>query len=441
MNAAASVQHPGEPVTIAVIGAGVRSSQIYAPLYPSLTPWVKVTAVCDPVKEHADRLAAELGVRAYYNIRDLVKDRPMEAALVITPVESHHSISVYLSSHGIHNMTETSWCNLLAQAKEMSEVARRNRVIVRVAENFFRFPIDRFAQVVRDSGVIGRIGRIFSYADHTGYHNNSRWIVFAGAHPDWVQSIEHTMPTAKFRSTKERFHERETFHARYFHFPNDFMVIDQAANGKGFLGRLSRPGHTEWQGEKGTLVSTATNPSFGKVTVYKDGGVHTETHSWTRASELRVCSDESLADVEPFRPAGHADQLSPVVDEFVDRTWIRTYAETAQGVLEYVNPYRPKQRSIHIWDEYGSSIMAHIADFALAIRGLRPSEFDERDAMMSLMMEIGARESVLREGRRIPLPLEGDLESEERIRRSIQKKLGVDPLDVEAMLGISYPKP
>lgn len=441
MSAVRTVPEPGEPVSIAIIGAGFRSTQIYTPLYQSLIPWVKVVAVCDPVKEHADRVASALGVRAYYDIRDLVKDRPMEAALVITPVESHHSISVYLSSHGIHNMTETSWCNMLAQARDMIDTARRNRTVVRVAENFFYFPIDRFAKVVRDSGVIGRVGRIFSYADHTGYHNNSRWIVFAGAHPDWVQSIEHTMDTAKFRSTKERYHERETFHARYFHFPNEFMVIDQTANGKGFLGRMSRPGHTEWQGEKGALVSTSTSASHGKVKVYEHGGMREETLSWTKASELRVCSDESLADVEPFRPAGHADQLSPVVDEFENRTWIRTYAETAQGVLEYVNPYRPIERAIHMWDEYGSSIMAHIVDFALAIRGLKPSEFDEKDALMSLMMEIGARESVHQEGRRIPLPLDGELESEGKIRQSIRKKLGVDPLDVEAMLGISYPKP
>ena len=59
------------------------------------------------------------GVPAFYDIRELIRGRPMEAALVVTPIESHHAISVYLSSHGIHNLTETSWCSMVAQAKEM----------------------------------------------------------------------------------------------------------------------------------------------------------------------------------------------------------------------------------------------------------------------------------------------------------------------------------
>lgn len=57
------------------------------------------------------------------------------------------------------------------------------------------------------------------------------------------------------------------------------------------------------------------------------------------------------------------------------------------------------------------------------------------------MMELGAKESALQDGRKIALPLVGALESEERIRQSIRKKLGVDPMDVEAMLNISYSRP
>ena len=66
-----------------------------------------MVAICDPVKEHADEMSSALGVPCYDDIRTLVADRPMEAAIVITPVESHHSISCYLSAHGIHNLVET----------------------------------------------------------------------------------------------------------------------------------------------------------------------------------------------------------------------------------------------------------------------------------------------------------------------------------------------
>lgn len=433
---------PNEPLKVALIGTGFRATDIYSPLFSSLAPWLVIVAVCDPVKENADRMANKLNVRAYYDIHNLVKDRPMEAAIVVTPVESHHSISVYLSSHGIHNITETTWCSMLIQAKEMIDTARKNNVIVRVAENFFHFPIDRFAKAVRDSKYLGEIKRIFSYNDHTGYHNDSRWIVFAGHHPVWVQSIEHAMNTGEFYSTRERYHNKENFHARYFQFPNDFMVIDQASNAKGFLGRLSRPGYTEWHGERGTLVHQSTFKVFKVYKYYKDGSiVDGDRVGWGSETELRYCSDDSFGAHEPFRTGGYADHVSHVKNEYEGHNWIRTYAETPLGTLQYVNPHRPSQRSVHFLDEYGSAIMAHLIDFVLAVRGLQPSEFNEQDALMSLMMELGARESVRQEGKRIALPLDGDLETDQLIRASIKKKYGIDPLDVEGMLSISYPKP
>ena len=162
---------------------------------------------------------------------------------------------------------------------------------------------------------------------------------------------------------------------------------------------------------------------------------------WPRKTELRVMNQEGEKFSSLDKPGGYANEISPVVDEFENHTWLRSYAETSKGILEYVNPYRPIERSVHFLDEYGSAIMAHIIDFALAIRGLKKSVFDEHDAMMSLMMEIGARESVLQEGRRVALPLDGDLEADQRMRAGIRTKLGVDPLDVEGMLSISYPKP
>lgn len=167
---------PEAPLKVALIGAGARSGKQYCPLFKFIKPWVEVVAVCDPVKEHCDLVAEMLEVKGYYNIYELVADNPMEAAIIVIPIPSHHSISVFLSSNGIHNLCETTWCSMVMQARDMIQKAHENNVVVRVAENFFRFSIDRFAQTVRDSGYIGKIRRIFSYADHTGYHNDSRWI-------------------------------------------------------------------------------------------------------------------------------------------------------------------------------------------------------------------------------------------------------------------------
>ncbi|MND02681.1 hypothetical protein D3C83_221530 [compost metagenome] len=58
-----------------------------------------------------------------------------------------------------------------------------------------------------------------------------------------------------------------------------------------------------------------------------------------------------------------------------------------------------------------------------------------------MMMEVGTRESVLRDGGRVALPLTGDLESEQLARDQLRAKLGVDPLDIEAVMEISFPRP
>ncbi len=100
-------------------------------MLPSLEDWVEVVACVDPVEEHCDRAAAALGVRAY-DVRELVRDGIAEAALVVTPVPSHYAYSIYLSSHGIHNLCETTWCSLVAQAREMIRVGREQEVVVRV---------------------------------------------------------------------------------------------------------------------------------------------------------------------------------------------------------------------------------------------------------------------------------------------------------------------
>ncbi len=422
---------PDEPLRIALIGAGSRAQTIYLPLWEALKPWCVPVAVCDPVAENCHKLAATLGVPAYSDIRQLVKDRPMEAAVVVTPVPSHHSISVLLSSNGIPNHTETTWASMVCQAKEMIAVARKNNVIVRVAENFLRMPIDRFAQAVRDDGYLGRIGRIVSYADHTGYHNNSRWIAFAQCHPEWVQCLAHDMAHPAFYSMPQRRHEQEKLHARFFHFPNDVFVMDVGSGHvKGHLGRHPRPGYTEWQGERGTLVHRAS-VSTGW------GGEQTE---------LRYVSDARLAPAQEaagtLTGGGVADVITPVIHDTTGEMWTGMHADTPQGNIAYVSPFHMlKINKVNWRDWYGVAVMDHIVDFALAVRGLRASEFTDEDALISDMMEVGAHESALQEGRRIKLPVEGDLEADAIERARQLKQYGVDPLDVEAMLSVSFPRP
>jgi hypothetical protein len=436
------IPKPERPVKVALIGAGHRSNSTYGPLWETMNPWLELVAVCDPVRDHADQYAADYGCQAFYNIRDLVKAGGIEAAIAVTPQESHASIAVFLNRNGIHCMVETPFCCLPEEARLMVETAREHGVLCRVAENFFRDPVSRFSQAVRDSGIIGPVHRIHNTGSHTGYHNCSQWIAFAQCWPEWVQAVHHTAPTVAFDSSPVRHHTQETYRAHFFLFPGNLLVSEQAANIKGFLGRQPRPGLNEWQGESGTLVQQANYSTMAGHKVYHpDGSVTDGTpgSTWPYDMELRLTEPERLG-IGAGGAQGYATAVCRVVDEYdANGAWTRSLAQTPAGPVEHVNRFRPVRPVHNIQPWYGAALTDHMTDFAMAVRGLRESEYTDEDAAASLAMDILAEESARLNGKRLDFALYPELESSRIRREGTRRKLGADPLDIDAMLGLVYP--
>lgn len=411
-----------QPLDVALVGTGHRSQVVYRPIFPALKrAGVRLVAVCDPVREHADAYAESMGVPAFYSIRDLVRARPMEAAIIVAPVEVHHALSCYLSQNGVHNVTETSMSSTLAQAKEMVQVARESNVVMRVGEQFFRVPFQRLAQRVARTGFLGDIRRIISTFDHTGYHNNSCWVIFYGSHPVAAQAIEHTMPTLPHHSMAHRFHTQETFHANFYTFSGDRFVADLTSNAKGLLGRYPRPGYTQIEGERGAIVWRAA--SRWNCPLHQGEG------------EVRYCSDHAL------ESNGVADTVFPIVQMSESDLIKSMHVNLPIGHIKYVNPfYAPNEHANGAINFYHAAVAEQVLDFARAVRGEAESEYSDEDALMAMMMEVACRESIIRNGEQMPLPLDGDLESERRVHSMLQQKNGVDPMDIERMLEQSIPR-
>lgn len=403
------------PVALAMIGAGNRSTTVYQGLFPSLRPWVRVVAVCDPVRANADRYAAAVGAPAFYSVQDLIRAEVAEAALVVAPIDVHHALSVTLSRAGLHHLVETSIANTLWQARDMAATARAHGVTFRVGENFIRFPFDRMAQAIDRTGFLGPIRRITCLHDHTGYHNNSRWIAFYGAHPATAQAVHHRMDVEPHWEAPHRYHEDEAFRCHFFGFPGNRWVTDLAGNIKGMLGRYPRPGYTELAGARGAIVREATR-------------------QWHGEAEVRYCSDEAL------RNGARHDLTFPITQVVEDGQWICDRVELPSGVVECPNP-RPLAAR-HARPYYLASVASHVTDFAAELRGADHCLFTPEDAVMSMEMEVGCRESALREGARLSLPLPDlDIEAEALTRAELRRKHGADPHDAEAMLSIMVPRP
>jgi hypothetical protein len=246
-----------------------------------------------------------------------------------------------------------------------------------------------------------------------------------GSYPETAQAVKHTMPTVPYYESSHRHHTNENFRAHFFTFPGNRLVIDLAGNIKGLLGRMPRPGYTEYDGERGAIVRTATDQSNPR-------------RPWSSEAEVRYASDEALA------TKAAADMIFPIVHEAENDIWSRSYVDLPIGRVEYVNPYRmaPDSNVNHAHRNYYSVAIAdHIIDFAQTVRGVKQSEYTDRDALAAMEMEVATRESAIRHGELIHLPLEGDLESEEKVRGELRAKHGVDPLDIEGMIGVKVPRP
>ena len=111
------------------------------------------------------------------------------------------------------------------------------------------------------------------------------------------------------------------------------------------------------------------------------------------------------------------------------------------GEINYRNPLMMKNSGPHYFREYGVCVAGHLVDFALAVRGLKRPEFDDERALMSMMMEVAARESAFKDGAWINLPLDSATESDAMVKAKLEQELGADPMDVEAMLAYKHDKP
>lgn len=420
-----------KPLKIALIGCGRRGSRIYFPILRALRQDIELVAVVDRVPDLAHAASDQLGVPAYTSLRKLVEDRPMEAAVVVTPTASHHAISCFLSMNGVHNLIETPVADTLVQARAMVSTAQKHGVIFRIGEQFFRDPLDVLSRKIIASGAIGKVGRITHYHSHLGYHNNSRHQVMAGnTAPMAVNAVHHEMSMAPYVHTN-RHHTTEVFRNISYHFADGLLITDVAGNVKGAMGRYYRPGYMEIDGSHGTIVAQAPQP-------------------WSGVAEVRLIPQERLLDnsgafsenypilyrwragdgaITETRHCGKWEWNAP-------RSLIGARVALPQGEFTAENPFT----DVGLGTAYHAEVASHVRDFANLVRTGAPDPFTPEMAVASLQMAHASILSDRRDGARVLLNDAGvELIDQERLA-TLRDSMGIDPRDVEAMVEHSFPQ-
>lgn len=411
-----------EPIRLALIGAGRRMRSVYFGLLPRLRSQFKIVAVCDPA-EHAVREAADImNAAAFRSLRELVRARPMEAALIVTPADSHHALSVFLSRHGIHHMCETPLAPRLWQAREMVREAEQHGVTLQVNEQFFRRDLIALWRQLLHAGVIGAPGRIVCMNGHLGYHTNSIFQHLAGSRPESVNAVAQAMPVQKYFDVARRWNETEVFESRFIRFQHGFCAQDSAANVKGALGRCPRPGYLEVAGACGALVEQPVGPwpweSRAEVRIVPAGGFETGGHtvSYPIQAVLELDGREVISERIPYK--GPCKRL---------------LVRLPDGEHVYENPTAQHG----LLNNYLSSTALACLDFAAALREGRPLGYTAHDALDACEVDAAAALSLQQNGARVCLPVRPDTRDE---IESLRSRTGVDPMDIEAMVDVAYPK-
>ncbi len=116
------------PLRVAVIGAG-HLGRIHARIAAGLDD-IELVAVADPVAACRDAAAAESKTESVADYRELIGE--IDAAIVATPTNTHHTVGIELLSSGIPLLIEKPLANHTAAADDLVNLARKQGLVLQV---------------------------------------------------------------------------------------------------------------------------------------------------------------------------------------------------------------------------------------------------------------------------------------------------------------------
>jgi predicted dehydrogenase len=167
-----------EPLNLMLVGCGMmgaRHLRGYGELERVRPGTLKLRAVCDPVAEIANAVAAEaeelLGYRppVYPDpAAALSGEGRIEAADIVTGNRSHDPIAIPLLEAGVHCLVEKPLGLTVARGQSIIRAARESDRVLAVAENNRRDPMNRLCRHILDQGLIGAPNLVLMTSISTG---------------------------------------------------------------------------------------------------------------------------------------------------------------------------------------------------------------------------------------------------------------------------------
>ncbi len=121
-----------ETIDVVFIGAGSLSTMVH---YPALAemPDVRLRAVCDLVREKAERNAARFGIpRVYTDYREMLDKETFDAVYIVMPPQDSFQLLVTCLSRGLNTFSEKPPTVTTFQTRVLAALAEKNGCITQI---------------------------------------------------------------------------------------------------------------------------------------------------------------------------------------------------------------------------------------------------------------------------------------------------------------------
>ncbi len=129
-------------------------------------PGCELTAVFDIDKDAAKQAAGE--ARTFDSVEELASSDVCDAVVISTPPNFHAQQAIVSMEGGKHVLVEKPMGSTLEECKQMLETSRRTGKVLTIGFNHRYFSAVKAVRTAIQSGAIGKLSYIRSYAGHAG---------------------------------------------------------------------------------------------------------------------------------------------------------------------------------------------------------------------------------------------------------------------------------
>jgi predicted dehydrogenase len=149
-----AITRPASNIRVGIIGTGFGAS-VHLPAMDRV-PGAEVVSICSRRPDRAHMIAARHGIKkATGDYRDLVRDPDVDAVIIASPPNLHHTMAFAALEAGKHVLCEKPMSRTLAEARDLVKLAEQAQVIAMVNHEFRFDPVRAHAKQLIDRGYLG----------------------------------------------------------------------------------------------------------------------------------------------------------------------------------------------------------------------------------------------------------------------------------------------